>query len=71
MLTACSPADPFAETSKALTEQVLLPAYVDWAETDRRLAASAIAFCADNEPLDQARQPSSRHRPPGPGCNLC
>jgi hypothetical protein len=56
LLTACSPADPFAETSKALTEQVLLPAYVDWAETDRRLAASAIAFCADNEPLDQARQ---------------
>ncbi|WP_320892995.1 imelysin family protein [Stutzerimonas stutzeri] len=56
LLSACTPADPLAETSKALTDGVLLPAYTHWAETDRRLAASAIAYCADNQTLEEARE---------------
>ena len=56
LLSACTPADPQAEASKALADGVLLPAYIQWAETDRRLAASAIAFCAGNQPLEQARE---------------
>ena len=56
LLSACTPADPQAETSKALTDGVLLPAYTHWAETDRRLAASAIAYCADNQTLEEARE---------------
>ncbi|MCW3148301.1 imelysin [Stutzerimonas stutzeri] len=56
LLGACAPADPFAETSQALTDGVLLPAYVRWAESDRRLAASATAFCAGNQSQEEARQ---------------
>lgn len=56
MLSACTPADPQVETSKALTDGVLLPAYTHWAEADRRLAASAIAFCADNQTTEEARE---------------
>lgn len=55
-LAACAPSDPYEETSKALTDEVLLPAYTDWAEANRRMAASSIAFCADNEELADARQ---------------
>ena len=55
LLSACTPADPQAETSKALVDGVLLPTYTQWAETDRRLAASAIGFCADNQTLSEAR----------------
>jgi len=54
LLSACTPADPQAETSKALADGVLLPTYTQWSEADRRLAASAIAFCADNQTLDEA-----------------
>ena len=54
LLSACTPADPQAETSKALADGVLLPAYTQWSEADRRLAASSIAFCADNQTLDEA-----------------
>lgn len=56
LLSACAPSDPYAETSKTLTDEVLLPAYTEWAEANRRMAASSIAFCADNEQLDDARQ---------------
>lgn len=56
LLGACAPADPYAETSKALTDDILLPAYTNWAEANRRMAASSIAFCADNEELDDTRQ---------------
>src|SRR5690606_2941956 len=55
LLGACAPDDPFARTSQALTEHVVLPAYTQWAESDRRLAASAIAYCAGNEDLAAAR----------------
>src|SRR3546814_13420349 len=53
LLSACTPADPQAETSKALADGVLLPTYTQWSEADRRLAASSIAFCADNQTLDE------------------
>ncbi len=56
MLAACTPSDPYTETSEALTNDVLLPAYTDWAEVNRRMAASSIAYCAGNEELDDARQ---------------
>jgi uncharacterized protein len=56
LLGACAPSDPYAQTSQALTEEVLLPAYADWAEANRRMAASSIAFCADNEELADARE---------------
>ena len=55
LLGACTPADPQAETSQALADGVLLPAHTRWAEADRRLAASAIAFCAGNQSVDEAR----------------
>src|SRR5690606_22587321 len=56
LLSACSPSDPFTRTSKSLAGEVLLPAYTQWAESDRRLAASAIAYCAGNEDLAAARE---------------
>ncbi|EWC42939.1 imelysin family protein [Stutzerimonas stutzeri] len=56
LLSACTPSDPQAETSKALVDGVLLPTYTQWSEADRRLAASAIAFCADNQTREEARQ---------------
>lgn len=56
VLGACAPRDSYQQTSAALTNGVLLPAYTAWAEADRQLAASAYAFCANNEDLQQARQ---------------
>lgn len=56
LLSACAPSDPYAETSTTLADEVLLPAYTQWAEANRRMAASSIAFCADNEELDATRQ---------------
>lgn len=56
LLAACAPSDPYAETSKALTNDVLIPAYSGWAEANRRMAASSIAYCAGNEELEDARQ---------------
>ncbi|MCQ4244218.1 imelysin [Stutzerimonas decontaminans] len=56
VLSACTPADPQAETSKALVDGVLLPSYTQWAEADRRLAASAIAYCADNQTTKEAQE---------------
>ncbi|TBU99738.1 imelysin family protein [Stutzerimonas kirkiae] len=55
LLTACNQADPLATTSKALADGVLLPAYSQWAEHDRVLAASASAFCAGEQALNEAR----------------
>lgn len=56
LLAACAPSDPYAETSETLSNEVLLPAYTNWAEANRRMAASSIAYCAGNEELDDARQ---------------
>jgi predicted lipoprotein len=55
-LAACSPQDPYLHTSQALSKGVVMPAYSAWAEADRRLAASALEFCANNQPLNDARQ---------------
>lgn len=55
-LTACSPADPEASVSAALADGVLLPAHNAWSEADRKLAASARAFCAGEQELPEARQ---------------
>lgn len=56
LLSACTPSDPFSETSQALASDVLLPAYSHWAETNQHMAASGKAFCADSQSLDDARQ---------------
>jgi len=56
LLGACAPKEPHQQTSMAIADGVLLPAYGAWAEADRLLAASALAFCAGNEDLQQARQ---------------
>ncbi|MGK9064786.1 imelysin family protein [Stutzerimonas chloritidismutans] len=56
LLSACAPSDPYAETSQALADDVLLPAYTQWAEANRRMAASSIAFCAGNEELQATRE---------------
>lgn len=56
LLGACTPKEPNLQTSNALTDGVLLPAYSAWTEADRQLAASALSFCAGNEDLQQARQ---------------
>ncbi|MDX1297200.1 MAG: imelysin family protein [Pseudomonas sp.] len=55
-LTACSPADPKQQVSQALTDGVILPIYNAWHEADRQLAASAQAFCSDQQNLTEARQ---------------
>jgi predicted lipoprotein len=54
-LTACSPSDPQQQVSRALTDGVLLPIYSAWSEADRQLAASAQAFCTDQQNLTEAR----------------
>jgi len=56
LLGACSPKEPYLQTSVALTDGVLLPTYSAWIEADRLLAASALSFCAGNEDLGQARR---------------
>lgn len=48
--------EPFAATSAALTDSVLLPAYTRWTDSDRQLADSARAFCAGEQDLASARQ---------------
>lgn len=55
-LTACSPADPQQQVSRALTDGVVLPIYSAWHEADRQLASSGQAFCAGQQSLVQARQ---------------
>lgn len=55
-LSACSQTDPQQTTSAALTEGVLVPAYSSWVETNRQLASSGAAFCADQQDLATARQ---------------
>ncbi|WP_120994541.1 imelysin family protein [Stutzerimonas urumqiensis] len=55
-LGACAQKDPYQAASAGLADGVLLPAYTQWTETDRRLAASARAFCAGNESLADARR---------------
>ena len=37
LLSACTPADPQAETSKTLADGVLLPAYKQWSASDHCL----------------------------------
>ena len=56
LLSACTPTDPFSQTSEALASGVLLPAYGHWAEANQRMAASGKAFCSDSQSLDDARQ---------------
>lgn len=56
LLAGCAPQEPYARTSKALAETVLLPAYVAWAEANRKMAAGAMAFCAGNQTLNDSRQ---------------
>ncbi len=55
-LTACSPADPQQQVSRALTDGVVLPIYSAWHEADRQLASSGQAFCTNQQSLAQARQ---------------
>jgi len=55
-LGGCGPQDPHSQTSAALAEGVLLPAYSAWAEADRQLATSGQAFCAGTQDLPAARQ---------------
>lgn len=55
-LTACSPADPQQQVSRALTDGVVLPIYSAWHEADRQLASSGQAFCTNQQSLVQARQ---------------
>ncbi|WP_313516130.1 imelysin family protein [Pseudomonas sp.] len=54
-LGACSPQDQQAATSAAIAQQVILPTYSRWAEADKQLAASALAFCQGTQDLAQAR----------------
>ncbi|MBD1552525.1 imelysin family protein [Pseudomonas typographi] len=54
-LGACAPQDRQAATSAALAKGVILPGYARWADADRQLAASALAFCEGREDLTQAR----------------
>ncbi|MDM8347519.1 imelysin family protein [Pseudomonas sp. sp1636] len=55
-LSACSPADPQQSVSRALTDDVLLPAYASWVEANRQLAQSGQAFCAGEQSLSDAHQ---------------
>lgn len=55
-LTACSPADPQQQVSRALSDGVLLPIYNAWSQADQQLAASGQAFCAGSQSLSEARQ---------------
>lgn len=48
--------EPFAATSAALTDGVLLPAYTRWTDDNRHLVDSARAFCAGEQDLAAARQ---------------
>jgi predicted lipoprotein len=54
-LGACSPQDQQAATSAAIAQQVILPTYSRWAEADKQLASSALAFCQGSQDLAQAR----------------
>lgn len=56
LLAACTPKDPMGETSAALVDGTLLPAYRQWQSADSQLAASAQSFCAGQQDLDGARQ---------------
>ena len=55
-LVGCGQQDPQAKVSAAMTDGVLLPAYISWQEADRQLAATAEAFCAGSTDLSAARQ---------------
>jgi predicted lipoprotein len=54
-LGACAPSDPQAVTSAAIAKQVILPTYSRWVDADRKLAASALAFCEGKTDLVTAR----------------
>ncbi len=54
-ISACAPKDPMADVTAALARDVLLPAHQQWLTQDRELLASAQAFCAGEQSLDQAR----------------
>lgn len=56
VLNGCTPADPQQQVSNALAQQVMLPAYSAWAQSNRQLAQSAAAFCAGTQDLSQTRQ---------------
>ncbi len=55
-LAACSPQDPQQQTSSALADGVLLPAYSSWNQSNQQLASSALALCNGSQDLSQARQ---------------
>ncbi|QKZ06644.1 imelysin family protein [Pseudomonas eucalypticola] len=55
VLGACTPQDQQAATSAAIAEQVILPSYNRWADADRQLAVSALAYCQGSASLDTAR----------------
>lgn len=55
VLGACSPQDQQAVTSAAIARQVILPTYNRWADADRQLAVSALAYCQGTASLGTAR----------------
>lgn len=54
-LVACKPGDPMLETTTALADGTLLPAYQQWHDHNAALAASARAFCAGEQGLQETR----------------
>lgn len=56
LLAGCTPEEPNQRTSEALAKSVLLPSHSAWAEASRKMAAGAMAFCADNQALSDSRQ---------------
>jgi len=56
LLGACTPADPVSDTSKALATDVLLPAYDQWADSNRALAISSQAYCTGEQSLEEAQE---------------
>lgn len=56
LLAGCAPQEPHQRTSAALAKSVLLPSHATWAEASRKMAAGAMAFCADNQTLADSRQ---------------
>ena len=55
LLCACSKEDPNLTVSQQLADQVLLPAYSQWAEANQTLAKTSAAFCAEQSSLEQTR----------------
>ncbi|MFC3606618.1 imelysin family protein [Stutzerimonas tarimensis] len=56
LVSACGRDEPGVETSAALADGVLLPAYAQWHQSNQRLAMSGAAFCDGAEDLAALRQ---------------